>query len=246
MVKRKPLSKKIRFEIFKRDSFTCQYCGRKSPNIILEVDHINPVKRGGKNDLLNLITSCFDCNRGKSANPISDNSMVEKQRKQIEELNLKRQQLEMMLDWRNELDNIDDFSHQKVCDYFDSFFTDYRLNEKARQSYFIKVIKKFGVEKVLDSIKLSTDKYKKSENDFEVCLSKVIGILNYDSMPEHKQKISYIKGISRNKFQDTDNLKLHLALERNYNEGVDLDVIMEALKSNQFNRFYHFLNWLNN
>lgn len=30
MAKRKSLSKKIRFEVFKRDSFTCQYCGRKA------------------------------------------------------------------------------------------------------------------------------------------------------------------------------------------------------------------------
>lgn len=30
-VERKQLSKKLRFEVFKRDSFTCQYCGKKSP-----------------------------------------------------------------------------------------------------------------------------------------------------------------------------------------------------------------------
>ena len=40
MGQRKTLSKKIRFEVFKRDKFTCQYCGRMSPDVILEVDHI--------------------------------------------------------------------------------------------------------------------------------------------------------------------------------------------------------------
>lgn len=35
-VKRKPLSKRIRFEVFKRDSFTCQFCGRTPPEVILE------------------------------------------------------------------------------------------------------------------------------------------------------------------------------------------------------------------
>ena len=67
MTKRKSLSKKVRFEIFKRDVFTCQYCGSKPPAVVLEVDHIVPVVDGGENDEDNLVTSCFDCNRGKGA-----------------------------------------------------------------------------------------------------------------------------------------------------------------------------------
>ena len=63
---RKALGKKLRFEVFKRDAFTCQYCGSKPPSIVLEVDHIHPVAAGGKDTVDNLITACFDCNRGKS------------------------------------------------------------------------------------------------------------------------------------------------------------------------------------
>ena len=66
MAKRKNLSKSVRFEVFKRDSFTCQYCGKSAPDVVLEVDHIIPVSKGGDNDISNLITSCFECNRGKS------------------------------------------------------------------------------------------------------------------------------------------------------------------------------------
>ncbi len=69
--KRKSLGKKIRFEVFKRDGFCCQYCGSTPPKVILEVDHIVPVKDGGDNDEDNLTTSCFDCNRGKGANSLS-------------------------------------------------------------------------------------------------------------------------------------------------------------------------------
>jgi hypothetical protein len=64
------LSKKLRFEIFKRDVFTCQYCGAHPPAVILEVDHIVPVASDGGNDEDNLVTSCFDCNRGKAARPL--------------------------------------------------------------------------------------------------------------------------------------------------------------------------------
>lgn len=70
MTKRKTLSKKIRFDIFKRDTFTCQYCGNKPPSVVLEVDHIKPVASGGCNDIDNLITACFDCNRGKRADSL--------------------------------------------------------------------------------------------------------------------------------------------------------------------------------
>ena len=43
MAKRKNLSKSVRFEVFKRDSFKCQYCGKSAPDVVLEVDHIIPV-----------------------------------------------------------------------------------------------------------------------------------------------------------------------------------------------------------
>lgn len=65
MANRQAISKKTRFEIFKRDHFTCQYCGQTPPTVVLEVDHITPVAEGGTNDTLNLLAACFDCNRGK-------------------------------------------------------------------------------------------------------------------------------------------------------------------------------------
>lgn len=69
---RKPISKKTRFEVFKRDGFCCQYCGaHPSDSVMLEIDHIHPVSRGGKNDIDNLVSACLDCNRGKGANLLS-------------------------------------------------------------------------------------------------------------------------------------------------------------------------------
>lgn len=67
MSKREALSKKTRFDVFKRDLFSCQYCGQTPPTVVLEIDHINPVANGGTNAIDNLITACFDCNRGKAA-----------------------------------------------------------------------------------------------------------------------------------------------------------------------------------
>lgn len=64
-MERVALSKKQRFNVFKRDFFKCQYCGATPPAAVLEVDHIHPVCKGGKNTIDNLVTACFDCNRGK-------------------------------------------------------------------------------------------------------------------------------------------------------------------------------------
>lgn len=69
--KRKGLSKKVRFDVFKRDSFECQYCGAHPPSATLHVDHINPVANGGGNDPDNLVTACDKCNLGKGARLLS-------------------------------------------------------------------------------------------------------------------------------------------------------------------------------
>lgn len=69
---REAIRSSVRFKVFERDRFTCRYCGRSAPAVILEVDHVHPVSAGGTNSEANLVTSCFDCNRGKRARPVSE------------------------------------------------------------------------------------------------------------------------------------------------------------------------------
>jgi hypothetical protein len=68
--KRKGLSKRLRFEIFKRDGFKCLYCGATPAQKVLRVDHVKPVAEGGGDEPTNLVTSCFDCNAGKGPVPL--------------------------------------------------------------------------------------------------------------------------------------------------------------------------------
>lgn len=65
--KRRSISKGKRFNVFKRDGYKCAICGKtpKEDGVKLEVDHIYPVSKGGGNDMDNLQTLCYDCNRGK-------------------------------------------------------------------------------------------------------------------------------------------------------------------------------------
>lgn len=64
--RRTDLSPSRRMTVFERDNYTCQYCGRKAPEVVLEIDHIVPVAKGGGNEITNLATICRECNAGKS------------------------------------------------------------------------------------------------------------------------------------------------------------------------------------
>lgn len=61
------VSKRLRFEIFRRDNHTCRYCGATAPDVPLRVDHVTPVALGGSDKPENLVTSCEPCNSGKSS-----------------------------------------------------------------------------------------------------------------------------------------------------------------------------------
>jgi 5-methylcytosine-specific restriction endonuclease McrA len=64
--RRTPISVHRRFRIFKRDNYECRICHRTEEP--LEVDQIVPVCHGGTDELDNLQTLCWDCNRGKGGN----------------------------------------------------------------------------------------------------------------------------------------------------------------------------------
>lgn len=61
------ISKRLRFEVLRRDNHTCQYCGGSAPDVTLTVDHVKPVALGGKDSPENLVAACKDCNAGKSS-----------------------------------------------------------------------------------------------------------------------------------------------------------------------------------
>ena len=63
------MTKKLREQIKKRDNFTCCTCGNSTydePNLLLEIDHIIPVAKGGCTIEENLQTLCWKCTRAKS------------------------------------------------------------------------------------------------------------------------------------------------------------------------------------
>jgi len=66
MIKRphRSVRKMTRLEIFKRDQYTCQYCGKVTRNLTL--DHVIPRYRGGQHTWENVVSACVPCNRRKA------------------------------------------------------------------------------------------------------------------------------------------------------------------------------------
>lgn len=202
MPKRKALSKKVRFEVFKRDSFTCQYCGAAAPETVLHVDHIKPVAKGGGNDIMNLVTACAGCNGGKGATELSDDTAVQRQKRQMDELNDRREQLEMMMQWRDALKDITESSVDVVARRFSEMSGNTRILNETGKKDVKKLVKKYGLNGVLDAMDIAEDQYVELDCDGvptpESCrnaLSKVAGICYNRSLPEDRQQISYIVAI---------------------------------------------------
>lgn len=62
------VSKRVRFEVLRRDGNRCRYCGASAADgAVLTIDHVTPVALGGSDDPSNLVTACRDCNAGKTS-----------------------------------------------------------------------------------------------------------------------------------------------------------------------------------
>ena len=60
--KRKALTRATRKLVYKKYGGHCAYCGKQIPYEEMQVDHVQPIYRGGTNDVDNLLPSCHPCN----------------------------------------------------------------------------------------------------------------------------------------------------------------------------------------
>ena len=146
---RKTISKKTRFEVFKRDGFTCQYCGAHPPAVILHVDHIVPLALGGDNHIDNYVTACAPCNLGKSATSLTDvpQSLKEKAA-EVAEHELQIAGYQKVMDERRF--RLEDEVGQ-VADFFEAINPGYMLSSTALVSV-RKFIESIGVHAVCEAM----------------------------------------------------------------------------------------------
>lgn len=248
--KRKAMSKKLRFEVFKRDGFKCMYCGAEAPKAVLHVDHVNPVAKGGGNDLLNLVTACDECNAGKSARLLSDDSALTKQRLQLDDLHQRREQMEMMLAWRDGLKDIADDQVEVVKSRFNQAIPGWHIQSDAAVKVVRGYLKKHGLIAILDAIDLAAERYVRVDGDgkptaetVQTAWSKVGGILHVSAKSPDQQRLHYVKGILNKRLSYvpyTAMREMEAALE------ADIDVEDMVLEAKNTRSWSSFSFWLGN
>lgn len=246
---RKAIGKKTRFEVFKRDNFTCQYCGAQAPDVVLHVDHINPVAGGGDNDILNLVTSCEPCNLGKGARALSDQSALSKQRAQLEELNKRREQLEMMLQWREGLADL----QQQEIDAFDAHFaerTNCGLSDAGRANV-AAWLKRHSIAELLAALDAALATYYK-EGDAEdpernndlagkafSMVPRVIAAQKRNADKLWMKDVFYVRAIIRNRMYCNERVAVDL-IEEAYQLGAHIEELKDWAKTAR-----NWTNWRN-
>ncbi|ELU1437119.1 MULTISPECIES: HNH endonuclease [Providencia] len=230
--KRIGLTKKIRFEVFKRDGFTCQYCGDSAPKVVLNVDHIIPVSAGGDNNMMNLITSCFDCNQGKRDRLISDDSLITKQLSQVKEVSDKREQLLMMLAWRDELIKFTEEQELIVIQKIEELIPGKAITDSGKKTV-KKWLSKYTAEEIITAADLSAEQKLDVEITAESAsefFSYIPRIASMRRNPPEYARLYYVRGILRNRVHVNENVVMGL-LKDWVDSGLEIDDLEELAKT---------------
>jgi hypothetical protein len=237
---RQPIKKSVRFEVFKRDLFTCQYCGQKAPEVVLEVDHITPVSQGGDNAILNLITACKACNSGKSDRQLSDTAAAQKARAQAEQMEERRQQLEMIAQWHLSLVDIESQAATQLERLWleslsmpeNKCLTDAAISDLRSWSM------KYGYESVCKAIVKSANKLIASglRDDQEErsaafwSIPKICSVMRAEENDPGVGRLFYIRGILRNRCAHLNERACIALLKEARDAGICVETMVDVAK----------------
>jgi 5-methylcytosine-specific restriction endonuclease McrA len=65
-----------RRNIYRRDEFTCQYCGARPGSELLSIDHVTPRSLGGRSNWENCVLACVACNKRKADRTLGDSGLA--------------------------------------------------------------------------------------------------------------------------------------------------------------------------
>jgi hypothetical protein len=131
------IEKSLKYKIFRRDNFTCQYCGKQTPKVVLNVDSLIPITSVSTNNETELITVCQDCCNERQAIPVNER---QEQIEAYEKFLLERQKEQSIV-----IEELGEY-WSLLCD------NQYELNEHGLES-----LKKFLVHLVPFEIRESMD-----------------------------------------------------------------------------------------
>lgn len=239
MAKRKALTQKTRFEVFKRDKFICQYCGRSAPEVVLEVDHIIPVASGGKNDEMNLLTACKQCNAGKKHRELTDDSVISKQKKQLDDLQERREQIIMMTAWREGLLTENTEIVKSIERIINNYLNNYNHHVSPKGIETIKIwLNSFSYSPICDAIEMAFNKYPyKAEGwEFWDMVPRFANMINIQEQKPYLKDVFYVRGILKNRgiIDEWDKIELGTTkrdLEKLYVKYNNIENLTDILKA---------------
>lgn len=201
------VGKRTRFEVFKRDKFTCQYCGARAPDVVLHADHITPRAAGGSDDILNLVTACASCNGGKSDVLLSSHAEMDARGNRMRELEERRQQLEMLRDWHVSLASLDRQTAEMLFDVWRSLTCTVVEFSESSCASLVQMLKKYSFNEVVAGMKMACEKHLApgttlQPNSGEVafkCVAKYCRIAKINAENPADGRKRYVLGILRNR-----------------------------------------------
>ena len=237
---RQAIRKSVRLEVLKRDCFTCQYCGQKAPDVVIEIDHIKPVAAGGDNNIMNLVAACKHCNAGKSDKLLSDSSAVVKAQRQAEKIQERRQQLQEMAEWHLSLVEFESDPHDQLEHVWNKAmkadptvqFVPAAKEElrKWATTYGFEAVCKAIVDTANSLIRKGLYTDQEERNGAFWNLGKICSVTHADQKDPGFGRLFYIRGILRNRCQylsDTASMQL---LVQAREAGVDVEDMVEFAK----------------
>lgn len=146
-------SKQMRFRVFKRDGFKCAYCGQTPPSVILEVDHVIPKSKNGKDDINNYVTACFDCNRGKGVETLDviPNTLIDN----LERIKEKQEQVQAYNNYLKRLERQTKADIDVIDHIYNGTFNDWCLSDKFKNGSLRLFLSKLPTPKVMQAMALA-------------------------------------------------------------------------------------------
>ena len=217
MTKRKSITLSIRFEVFKRARFRCQYCGVRQTDdgVVLHVDHVVPVFEGGTNDIVNLVAACASCNLGKGATRLDDHVALAQSLDRLEDIQHRRDNLQLMARWHEECRHEVTESVALIMKCWSEWSRCPAMPDdlQAVMSEHIRAwIRTFGALEVLEGVRIAVDRYVQFGVDGQPVGSslaqswqKIGGVCATRRAQQRGSLVSrlkYIRGILSNRFGD--------------------------------------------
>jgi len=251
-VTRKSLGNKVRFEVFKRDLFACQYCGASAPDVVLEVDHIHPVSKGGDNSLLNLVTSCEACNSGKSNRLLGDQTMLSKQKAELDRLEQRRSQLVMLMEWRRELAGFAEFRLDLMSRLWESYGgSEWDEGQRRAVGKLFRARTPYTEEEVLSAMDAARDYLVHGEGgavDSETktkaaaMIPRICHVARREKKEPWLREMYYARRVLENRLDYFDKQKATILLRGVFEAGADADRVVRMSK--EVRNWTEFRDWV--